>query len=69
MCVHNTFFLISNLVYTLIIESANILCVVSHCVFLKINNEQIPHGRGARLCQIGPIGVRPALHPDMLLRK
>jgi len=69
MCAHNMFFVsINNLVCTLIIKSVHKICVVSHCVNLKINNAQLPHGRGARLCQIGPVGLRPALHADMLLR-
>ena len=50
----------------IIIKSVRELCVVSHCVFLKITNARIPHERGARLRQIGPIGLRPALPSAML---
>jgi hypothetical protein len=46
--------------YKIIIKSVRELCVVSHCVFLKITNARIPHERGARLRQIGPIGLWPA---------
>lgn len=48
--------------FTVITKSVRELCVVPHCVFLKINNARIPDERGARLHQIGPIGLRPGLH-------
>lgn len=36
------------------------LCVISHCIFLNITNARIPHERGARLRQIGPVGLKQA---------
>ena len=37
------------------------LCVVSQCVVLKITNARMPQERGARVREIGPIGLRQAL--------
>jgi hypothetical protein len=45
----------------IIIKSVRELCVVSHCVFLKITNARIPQEQGTRLRHIGPIALRPAL--------
>jgi hypothetical protein len=53
--------------YEVIVKAAREICVVSHCVFLKIIRARIPHERGAprkrgaRLLQICPVGLRPAL--------
>jgi hypothetical protein len=41
-------------------------CVLSHRVFFNITNARISHERGARLRQIGPIGLRPALVRSIL---
>lgn len=68
MCVHNSFFFfvqINNLFCTVITESARELFVVTHCGLLNITNARTPHERGARLHQIGTIGLNPA----MVLRK
>jgi hypothetical protein len=51
----------TNVSYKIIIKSVRELCVVSRCVFLKIANARIRHERGARLRQIDPVGLRPAL--------
>jgi hypothetical protein len=51
----------------IIIKSVRELCVVSHCVFLEIKNARIPHQRGARLRQIGPVGLKPALSINIII--
>jgi hypothetical protein len=43
--------------------------MLTHCVFLKIPSARIPHYRGARLRQIGPIDLKSALIEDQALKR
>jgi hypothetical protein len=45
------------------------LFAVSHCLFLKIIRARIPLERGARLRQIGAIGLRQALKQWICISK